>query len=69
MENNYWIEDDLLIFKPSFNEKLTDYYVIINKYKKVMFSNYNDPLIVIKQIIYITMNLKIIMLKMSLIKK
>ena len=33
MENNYWIEDDLLIFKPSFNEKLTDYYVIINKYK------------------------------------
>ena len=48
MENNYWIVDDLLIFKPSFNEELTNYYEIINKYKKVIFSNYNDPLIAIK---------------------
>jgi hypothetical protein len=42
MENNYWIIDDWLIFKPGFNDKLTDYYDIINKYKKIMFSNYND---------------------------
>ena len=48
MENNYWIEDGLLIFKPSFNEDLINYYDIINKYKKIIFSNYNDPLIAIK---------------------
>jgi len=41
MENNYWIEDKLLIFKPDFNEEFINYYVILNKYKKVMFSNYN----------------------------
>ena len=41
MENNYWIEDKLLIFKPEFNEELINYYDIINKYKKVMFSNYS----------------------------
>jgi hypothetical protein len=48
MENNYWIVDDWLIFKPKFNEKLDEYYDIINKYKKLMFSNYNDPLIAIE---------------------
>ena len=48
MKNNYWIEDKLLIFKPEFNEELINYYDIINKYKKVMFSNYNEPLIAIK---------------------
>ena len=48
MENNYWIVDDLLIFKPEFNEELTDYYDIINKHKKIMFSNYNDPLLAIE---------------------
>ncbi len=48
MENNYWIEDDWLIFKPSFNKDLFNYYNIINKYKKIMFSNYNDPLIAIE---------------------
>ena len=48
MENNYWIIDEWLIFKPSFNEDLTNYYDVINKYKKVIFSNYNDPLITIK---------------------
>jgi len=47
MENNYWIVDDWLIFKPNFNEKLNDYY-IINKYEKIMFSNYNEPLIAIE---------------------
>ena len=48
MENIYWIVDDLLIFKPEFNEELTNYYDVINKYKKIMFSNYNDHLIAIE---------------------
>jgi hypothetical protein len=48
MENNYWIVDEWLIFKPDFNDELDDYYNIINKYKKVMFSNYVEPLIAIK---------------------
>ena len=38
MENNYWIEEDLLIFKPDFNEELTNYYDLINKYNKIIFS-------------------------------
>ena len=49
MENNYWIENEWLIFKPEFNEEMTNYYEIINKYKKVLFSNYNDPLIAIQK--------------------
>ena len=48
MKNNYWIVDDWLIFKPKFNEELTDYYDIINQCKKIMFSNYDDPLILIE---------------------
>ena len=48
MENNFWIVNELLIFKPEFNEKITNYYDIINKYKKVIFSDYNDSLITIK---------------------
>ena len=48
MDNNYWIVDDCLIFKPEFNDKLDEYYNVINKYNKIMFSNYNDPLIAIK---------------------
>jgi len=48
MENNHWIVDDWLIFKPKFNEELINYYDIINKYKKIMFSNYNNPLIAIE---------------------
>ena len=49
MENNYWLENEWLIFKPEFNEELIYYYDIINKYKKVIFSNYNKPLIAIKK--------------------
>ena len=33
MENNYWIVDDWLIFKPEFNEPLDDYYSVINMKK------------------------------------
>ena len=51
MENNYWIIDEWLIFKPDFNEELTDYYDIINKYNKIMFNN-NVSLISKKKWIY-----------------
>lgn len=34
MKNNYWIIDELIIFKPLFDEKLTNYYDVINKHKK-----------------------------------
>ena len=48
MENNYLIVKDWLIFKLEFNELLDDYYDVIDMYEKVMFSNYNDPLIAIE---------------------
>ena len=47
MENNYWIVDDLLIFKPKFNGELNKY-DIINKYSEIIFSNYDEPLISIE---------------------
>ena len=37
MEENYWIVDDWLIFKPEFNDKLDDYYDIISKYRDIGF--------------------------------
>ena len=48
MENTYFILDEWLIFKPEFNEELTNYYDVINKYKKIIFSNYNKPLIALE---------------------
>jgi len=39
MSNNYWTIDEWLIFKPRFNEELTNYHNIINKYNKIMFRN------------------------------
>ena len=69
MDENYWIVDDWLIFKPEFNEELNEYYDIINKYKKIMFINYNEPLIAIKLIIYGLENIIIILLEINLIKK
>ena len=48
MENIFWIEDEWLIFKPSFNEEITNYYDVINKYNKIIFSNYDDPVITIE---------------------
>jgi hypothetical protein len=39
MEDNYLITDDeWLIFKPEFNEPLDNYYDVINKYPKIIFS-------------------------------
>ena len=49
MENNYWIVNDWLIFKPYFNFEITNYYDIINKHNKIMFSNHNEPLIALKK--------------------
>ena len=49
MENNYYIIlHKWLIFNPEFNEKLDEYYDIINKYEKIIFSNNYKPLIKIK---------------------
>ena len=46
MENNYWIVDDWLIFKPEFNKILTEEdYTVINSYNKIIFSNYDEPFI------------------------
>ena len=46
--NPYWIVDDAIIFKPSFNECLDDYTQIISNYKVLYFSNHTDPLIALK---------------------
>ena len=48
MNNYYWIYEDSIIFKPEFNELLTNYIDIITKYKKLIFSNYYDLKICIK---------------------
>ena len=48
MENNYWVKNEWLIFNPYFNEELTNYDVVINKYNKIIFSNYYNILMVIE---------------------
>ena len=48
MEDPYWIVDDAIIFKPSFNECLDNYVDIISKHPILIFSNYNDPNISLK---------------------
>jgi hypothetical protein len=40
--NDYWILDDTIIFKPEFNSSLDNYVEIISKYKKLIFSNYDN---------------------------
>ena len=69
MDTKYWIIDDKLIFKPEFNEELEEYYNVIGKYNTLIFSNYDDPEITMKQII--NMNLEIIKIikDQNLIKK
>ena len=39
----YWIVDDVIIFKPSFNKCLDKYSNIISNYRILIFSNYYDP--------------------------
>ena len=43
MENPYWIVDSAIIFKPEFNDSLDKYTYIISNCRKLIFSNYNDP--------------------------
>jgi hypothetical protein len=45
---DYWVCDDVLIFKPYFNGELLKYSEILNKYNKLIFSNYSDPLVYIE---------------------
>jgi len=46
--DSYWIIEDTLIFKPTFNESLDNYVKNILKYKKIIFSNYIEPKIAIE---------------------
>ena len=39
---NYWIYKDSIIFRPKYNKPLCNYIEIIKKYKKIIFSNYDD---------------------------
>ena len=48
MGNNYWIYENYFIFKPKFNGKIDNYIPIIKKYKKLIFSDYDDYEICIK---------------------
>ena len=43
MEEPYWIIADTIIFKPEFVNSLNEYVKIIFQYKKIIFSNYNEP--------------------------
>ena len=41
--DDYWICDqDTLIFKPEFNDNLDKYNYLLEKYEKIIFSNYDD---------------------------
>jgi hypothetical protein len=50
VENNYWTYDDYFIFKPEFNGSITNYLNILIKYKKLIFSDF-DQKVDIKTII------------------
>ena len=43
---DYWIRDNILIFKPKFNKPINNN--LIHNYNQIIFSNYIDPLIAIK---------------------
>ena len=43
-----WIVDQSIIFKPEFNSSLDDYSNIISNYRILIFSNYNNPYICLK---------------------
>ena len=42
MNEDYWIYEDSIIFKPEFDKPLDDYIEIISNYKKLIFSNYDN---------------------------
>ena len=45
---DYYIYEDSFIFKPYFNGFINDYINIISNYKKLIFSNYNEPKLCVK---------------------
>jgi hypothetical protein len=46
--NDYLIHYDTIFFSPDFNKPLSNYLDILNKYNKLIFSNYDDPSICIQ---------------------
>ena len=50
MNNDYWINEDYIIFKPEFNKSISNYIHVIKNYKKLIFSNYDDYKICISTI-------------------
>ena len=44
----YWIVNDMIIFEPHFNESLDNYKDIISNYQSLIFSNYDNPYICLK---------------------
>ena len=42
MNNDYWINEDYIIFKPEFNKSISNYIHVMKNYKKLIFSNYDD---------------------------
>lgn len=40
MNNNYWIYEDYIIFKPEFNKSIKNYINVIIFYHILIFSNY-----------------------------
>jgi DNA-directed RNA polymerase subunit K/omega len=43
---DYWIYQDYLIFKPTYNKKLNN--KLLSKYNRIIFSNYTKPLVAIE---------------------
>lgn len=40
--DDYWITDNKLIFKPTYNGQISDYNELIYAHKELIFSNYTD---------------------------
>lgn len=39
---DYWIKNDIIIFKPSFDKELDNFYEILSNHKYIIFSEYDD---------------------------
>jgi len=48
IEKPYWIINDAIIFRPGFDESLDNYLDVISNYPILIFSNFNDPHIALK---------------------
>ena len=40
--DEYWIYNNIFIFKPHFNKSINDYIEIIKEHEILIFSNFND---------------------------